>query len=288
MNTASSPLQIHRYPILDSTNTRAKELAMDGAPHGTVVIADQQSAGRGRLGRRFFSPAGCGIYLSLLLRPGEMGLSQCDTVLITTAASVAVARAVSQTLHKELKIKWVNDLYFNGKKVCGILTEGVVNPRRMIDPRRAGNCSQRQAIDAIILGIGVNYRTPEGDFPTELQDIAGALLNAAEAAPPKDELAEAIAREMLSLLPQMESRDFLKEYRDRSMILGRRIRIFPGGASGNHPDISDHGFRVARALDIASNGGLVVQYEDGTVETLTTGEVSVRFADESAQTGGRM
>lgn len=272
MNTASSLLQIHRYPILDSTNTKAKELAMDGAPHGTAVIADQQSAGRGRLGRRFFSPAGCGIYLSLLLRPEEMGLSQCDTVLITTAASVAVARAVSQVLHKELKIKWVNDLYFGGKKVCGILTEGVVNPHR-------------QAVDAIILGIGVNYRTPEGDFPTELQDIAGALLNVTETAPPKDELAEAIAKEMLSLLPQIESRDFLKEYRDRSMTLGRRIRIFPGGAPGDHPDISDDGFRVAQALDIASDGGLVVQYENGTVETLTTGEVSVRFADKATQTG---
>ena len=272
MNTASSLLQIHRYPILDSTNTKAKELAMDGAPHGTAVIADQQSAGRGRLGRRFFSPAGCGIYLSLLLRPEEMGLSQCDTVLITTAASVAVARAASQVLHKELTIKWVNDLYFGGKKVCGILTEGVVNPHR-------------QAVDAIILGIGVNYRTPEGDFPTELQDIAGALLNVAETAPPKDELAEAIAREMLSLLPQIESRDFLKEYRDRSMTLGRRIRIFPGGAPGDHPDISGDGFRVARALDIASDGGLVVRYEDGTVETLTTGEVSVRFADDPTQTG---
>ena len=274
MNTASSLLQIHRYPILDSTNTRAKELAMDGAPHGTVVIADRQSAGRGRLGRRFFSPAGCGIYLSLLLRPEEMGLSQCDTVLITTAASVAVARAVSQTLHKELKIKWVNDLYFGEKKVCGILTEGVVNP-------------QYQAIDVIILGIGVNYRTPEGDFPMELQNIAGALLNAAETAPPKDELAEAIAKEVLSLLPQIESRGFLKEYRDRSMTLGRRIRIFPGGAPGDHPDISGDSFRVARALDIASDGGLVVQYENGNVETLTTGEVSVRFADEASQTGGR-
>lgn len=260
----NSSIHIHHYDILASTNTKAKELVGDGAPHGTVVIADQQSAGRGRLGRRFFSPAGCGIYLSAIIRPDECGLAMSDITLLTTAASVAVARAVSQVLNKEAKIKWVNDLYYDGKKVCGILTESVIDPKR-------------GTIDAIIVGIGVNYREPDGGFPEELQGIAGALVGADETAGgTKDALAEAIAARMFDVLAEIPDRRFLDDYRSRSLLLGRQVRIFPQGAPGSHPDCAQSDNAVVTVLGIADNGGLMVQYDDGRQETLTTGEISLR------------
>ena len=113
--TQSTALQFHRFDQLGSTNAKAKELAVSGAPHGTVVIAEEQTSGRGRLGRAFFSPGGSGVYLSMILRPEKIGLSGGDTILLTTAASVAVARAVKKTLDLDLQIKWVNDLYYNDK-----------------------------------------------------------------------------------------------------------------------------------------------------------------------------
>ena len=266
----NSFIHIYRYDTLDSTNTKAKELVSNGASHGTVVIADQQSAGRGRLGRRFFSPAGCGIYLSAIIRPDECGLAVGDITLLTTAASVAVARAISQVLNKEAKIKWVNDLYYNGKKVCGILTESVIHPKR-------------GTIDAIIVGIGVNYREPDGGFPEELRDIAGALVGAHETAEgTRDALSEAIAAQMFDVLAEIPDRRFLDDYRSRSLLLGRQVRIFPQGAPGSHPDCAQPDGSelvkdaVVTVLGIADNGGLMVQYDDGRQETLTTGEISLR------------
>lgn len=245
---------IHTYPLLDSTNQEAKRLAADGAPHGTLVVAEEQSAGRGRLGRSFFSPRGCGIYLSLLVRPSCIGLTTADTVLLTTASSVAVARAVSQVLHKELDIKWVNDLYFQGKKVCGILTEGVAD-------------METGTIDSVIIGIGVNYKEPPEGYPQELRPIVTALLTAEEGdrCRCKNLLTAAVCRQLLTMLSEIPSREFLQEYKERSLILGRPITV-----------ISTQGSREATALDFTRDGGLKVRFDDGSETTLTTGEISIR------------
>ena len=262
-NTA---LQFHRFDQLDSTNRYAKKLAVSGAPHGTVVVAEEQTCGRGRLGREFFSPKGTGIYLSMVLRPEEIGLGSSSAILLTTAASVAVARAVQATLDLELKIKWVNDLYYNDKKVCGILAEGVIDPKQGL-------------LNAIVIGIGVNCKEPPDGFPEELKDIAGALFSADDSGfedVSTQTLAAAIAVELWAILPTVAGRTFLEDYRQRSMVLGRKVRIFPKNAGVMHPDLSSDG-RIVTATHIDDNGGLVIQQDDGTTKTLTTGEISLRI-----------
>jgi len=260
--TQTTALQFHRFQKLTSTNAKAKELAASGAPHGTVVIAEEQTGGRGRLGRTFFSPKGSGIYLSMILRPEVIGANNESAVLLTTAASVAVARAVKKALHLDLQIKWVNDLYYNARKVCGILAEGSFDPA-------SGSLS------AVVIGIGLNYKEPSGGFPEELRDIAGALfpadiaLSAAastnvDSLPATDTLAVAIAEELLTLADHITDRTFLTEYKARSMVLGQRVRILPRD-------------EIVTAVDITEDGGLVIRQDHGTLETLTTGEISLRI-----------
>ena len=143
------PAPIYIYDTLESSNLTAKQLALAGAPHGTLVLAGQQKAGRGRLGRRFESPAGQGVYCSLLLRPA---LSAADAQTATIAAAVSVARAVKALCGLELGIKWVNDLYYQGKKVCGILTE-------------AGTDIESGQVEWLVVGIGLNLTTTPADWP---------------------------------------------------------------------------------------------------------------------------
>jgi len=175
----------------DSTNRAAKELARQGAPHGTAVLAKRQTAGRGRLGRAFFSPEG-GLYLSVILYP------QCppeDRALMTPMAAVAVCRALEQVCGISPGIKWVNDLYLGGKKLCGILCEG---------------CG-----DAVIVGIGLNLYTPEGGFPAEIP--ATAL----DVPVGRRVLAEAIGQQLL------QPGEFLAEYRERCLLLGKTVTVHP-------------------------------------------------------------
>ena len=118
-------IPLHIFETIDSTSTYAKKLAESGAEHGTAVIALQQTGGRGRLGRSFHAPAGTGIYMSLILKTAA---DFSKAMLVTTAASVAVCRAIRKVCGADPQIKWVNDIYLNGKKVCGILTEAVTDP----------------------------------------------------------------------------------------------------------------------------------------------------------------
>ena len=150
---------IYLYDKLESSNRTAKTLALEGTPHGTMVLTSQQTAGRGRLGRRFESPAGKGIYLSLVLRPG---LPMTEAQAVTVSAAVAVCRAVKRLCGLDLGIKWVNDLYYNGKKVCGILTE-------------AGADIESGQLEWLVVGIGLNLTSRPEDWPEELRPIAGSL-----------------------------------------------------------------------------------------------------------------
>ena len=161
---------LRTYSSLESTNLTAKQLAVAGAPHGTAVAASAQTAGRGRLGRSFFSPKDAGVYLSVILRPQPFdgaapisGLrSTEDAMLMTTAASVAAARAIEAVSGRQVQIKWVNDLYLDGKKICGILTEGVTS-------------FESGTIESIVIGIGINCFPPEGGLPEEIRRTAGCL-----------------------------------------------------------------------------------------------------------------
>lgn len=232
----------------DSTNTCVRRLAEDGAPEGTVVVAAAQTAGRGRSGKSFLSPAGTGLYMSVLLRPQ---LAMGDALLITTAAAVAVAHAVERVAAVTAQIKWVNDVYVDGKKVCGILTEGALDLE---------NGGLRYAI----LGIGINICPPAGGFPPELAPIAGALTETGGEAL-RAPLAAVVLDEFFALYPHLTEKPFYDDYVSRSLLTGRQIEVLRGGMH-----------LPATALGIDRDLHLRVRYADGSEENLAAGEVSTR------------
>ena len=242
---------IYLYDTTDSTNIRARQIAAEGGKHGTNVIAAQQTGGRGRLGRSFFSPKE-GIYISLIIKP-EFDLSQ--SVLVTTAAAVAVAESIEEVCGQKAEIKWVNDIYINEKKVCGILTEGITN-------------FESGQIETLIIGIGIN--TSLKGFPPELLEKAGAV----EGDYSRSALAAAVASKTLELLSHIEDRSFIPAYRQRSMVLGKTVKVLKGAYQADPDEASGI---PARVLDIDDNGGLMVLYTDGSRETLATGEISIRW-----------
>ncbi len=249
-NNKKEELQIEVRNVTGSTNQDAKLAAANGAPHGSVFIANEQTMGRGRRGRNFISMPGNGIYMSIILKPL---LNASDAIYITTAASVAVYRAIKKVTSKDTQIKWVNDLYFEGKKVCGILTEAVTN-------------CETGLIDSIILGIGVNFNIRVEQIPADLKGIAGALYYGDTSGVSRNQLVAEILHQVLQLCMDSDNREFLNDYRENSLVLGREISIL--------------GFcepKKAIAVGIEENGGLIVEYEDGKKETLHTGEVSIRL-----------
>lgn len=235
----------------DSTNRYLKELAAAGAPEGTVIIAGRQSAGRGRLGRSFFSPEEKGIYMSILLRP-EITLER--SVLITSLAAVAVARAMERIGGIRAKIKWVNDIFINNKKTCGILTEAGIN-------------ASEGTLDYAVLGIGINVGVME--FPEELQDIATSVSNECGFEVSKDVLIEEVLKELEEWYPTLWNGGFLEESRKRSLLLGKEIRV----VDETHPE----GGYPAKAVDINELGNLIIE-RDGRIQILNSGEVSIRFS----------
>lgn len=213
------------YPTVDSTNNAAKRLAMDGAAHGTAVLAEQQTGGKGRRGRSFYSPPGTGLYLTVILKPGR-DIQQ--SLLITAAAAVAVTRALHRLGKIESQIKWVNDIYLNGKKICGILAEAVTN-------------LEDGAIEYVVVGIGVNLVSPPDGFPEELRGNVTSVQEETGVSLSRNQLAGEIISQLLELSAQRDSGVFLEEYRSRSCVLGKTINIFsprggiPWHCFGCHP-----------------------------------------------------
>ena len=238
------------FEELDSTNRYLKDLAAKGAGEGTVIIANKQSAGRGRLGRSFFSPEEKGIYMSVLLRP-DIPLERA--VLITSMAAVAVARAIGQVCGITAKIKWVNDIFLNRKKVCGILTEAGIN-------------YEKGTLEYAVLGIGVNVG--EMEFPEELKEIATSVSNECGFEVSKDALIDEILAELENWYPTLADGSFLEESRKRSVLLGKEIRV----VDEMHPE----GGYIATAVDINELGNLIIE-RNGVQSVLNSGEVSIRF-----------
>lgn len=235
-----------------STNEDLKLLARQDAPRGRVLLAKRQTAGRGRMGRSFFSPDGTGLYLSVLLRP-DCSAEECGR--ITQTAAVAALRAAQPFCKDRLEIKWVNDLYRNGKKICGILTEGETDP------------ATGKLLYAVV-GAGFNLCPPKEGFPVEIQEIAGSLRDAFDPT-----LRLRLAAEFLNELERGLARPFseiLAEYRERSLLTGKRVFSPTGAFSGS-----------AAVLGIDDNGGLLLEGEDGGTMTLTWGEVSVKLCESS-------
>jgi len=233
-----------------STNSLLRESAGQGAPEGAVLAAGHQTAGRGRLGRKFHSPEGRGAYFSLLLRPRYKA---CDVALITPAAAVAAALAIEDVTGVRVGIKWVNDLFLNGKKVCGILTEAVLG-------RDSG------FVESAIVGIGINVAQPETGFPEELGCIATALTDSNAAAGRLcNRLIAATLDHFWGFYQNLTAREFLGEYRGRSTLLGQDIYVLATDRE-----------KCARALAIDDDCRLFVRYENGETAALGSGEVSVR------------
>ncbi len=250
---AGPTLEIQVFDSLESTNKTAKEVALTEPNHDIVVLANEQTAGRGRLGRSFYSPQSAGLYLSILFRPS---FDMSHSILITTAAAVAVVRAIEKLTPAELSIKWVNDIYYKEKKICGILTEAISD-------------FETGRIGYVALGIGVNCF--EAAYPEELSGIAGNLGGGFS----RNQLAAEIVNQWYALLPDMETRAFLDEYRQKSDVLGKEILVYQYG------DLSKEGI-LAQALSIDDAGGLVVRFlagpKFGMIETLSSGEVSIKKA----------
>jgi BirA family biotin operon repressor/biotin-[acetyl-CoA-carboxylase] ligase len=244
----ASSFQLEVRKTVTSTNTIAKELAAAGAAEGTVIIATEQTEGRGRMGRTFYSPDSTGLYLSLVLRP-KLNLN--DSLLITTSAAVAVAQAIEKFTKSKVLIKWVNDLFMEGKKVCGILTEASLNVEN-------GN------LEYAVVGIGINVITK--DFPNDLESIAGSILSER---PKNIPIMSALAAEILNKLAfsmdNLTDLNYLQEYKRRSFLIGKDIIVLKGKDT-----------QPAKAIDIDDRARLIVEYPDGSKEALSSGEVSVR------------
>ena len=236
------------FDTIGSTNTYTKELAARGAAHGTVLMADRQTGGRGRMGRSFQSPGGMGVYMSVILRP------QCqpqELMHLTCATAVAACDAVEQAVGLRPGIKWTNDLVYGSKKLAGILTELVVLPEQC--------CA--------VVGIGINCCQAEGDFPEEIRNIAGSLAmvtgKPVSRARVAAALIEALYRMDETLLTGKEA--MLDRYRRDCITLGKDISILRADE-----------VRYGRAVSVDDAGALVVRFADGHTEAVSSGEVSVR------------
>lgn len=230
------------FKSLNSTNTYAKKIAADGAKGGTVIIADSQTEGRGRRGHSFFSPPQTGLYMTVILRPDGFDF---ETDMVTICAGCAVCAAIEALTNKTPEIKWVNDVYLCGKKICGILSEGVTD-------FEAGH------VESIVVGIGVNISTE--NFPREILRKAGSLGITLS----RSEMAAKILEKLEFCLSRTREEN-LADYKKHSLVLGKEVSFIRNG-------VSEHG----KALDIDNKGQLIVLTENGR-EVLNSGEISVKL-----------
>jgi len=242
--------RITLFQEVDSTNDAAKRYAAENKSQDLfdrVFIASTQTAGKGRRGRSFYSPPKSGLYISFLLHPN---LTAESAVMLTTAASVCVYEAVKTVTGLETQIKWVNDVYLDGKKICGILTEAVTD-------------FESGGVESVVIGIGINIST--ADFPGDVSAVAGSLGST------DGDIRSRLAAEVINEVDKIICGDiigsgdfsYIDKYKEKSMVLGREIRIV-------NTD------EAARVLDIDNRGGLVVETENGC-RTLSTGEISIRL-----------
>lgn len=239
------------YKTLSSTNTVLKEYAENGSPEGTVVISEQQTGGKGRMGKSFYSPEGTGIYLSILLRPD---IPANDALFLTTSAAVATARAIESVSDKKADIKWVNDVYINNKKVCGILTEAAFN-------------IETAKLDYAVVGIGINVCFPKGGFPSEIDNIATAVFDSTnDSINKRSELIARLLDYFMDYYSDFQEKSYVNEYIDRSMLIGKDILV-----------IENNNMVPATAVKIDKNCRLKVRFKDNTEKWLSSGEVSIKI-----------
>ena len=249
-------MEIVALHTVDSTNSEAKRQISASGARPMLIASDTQTAGRGRRGNSFFSPPGRGVYFSAVFCP-RTPLE--DALRITAAAGVAVCEAVEALCGRDARIKWVNDVFLDGKKVCGILTEGVSD-------------LESGMAEAIIVGIGVNFRS--GSFPPELSGIATAL-DPQQSLTRNRLIAEIVGR-LYALAENLAAPALMESYRARSLVLGKTVRFYRGQQSFE-----------GEAVEINDQANLVVRLPDGTFETLKAGEISIGSGAFSEKCGAR-
>lgn len=233
---------------VDSTNNYAKKLAQEGAPHGTAVTAETQTGGKGRLGRSFCSPAGSGIYLSVILR---LNKEIEPSMLITSAAAVAVMRAIKKVCGVDTKIKWINDLYLNDRKLCGILTEASLD-------------FETKRLEYVIVGIGINIT--DKAFPPDIKKIASSLSEAVgENEISRNVLIAEVINQLQRVISELDGGEFLEDYRKNSFVLGSEVNVI----------LPNESYK-ATAFEITKEAHLLVRKASGEIAELNSGEISIR------------
>lgn len=247
-------LDLTVLPTAPSTNALVREKANQGRPEGCVIVACEQTDGRGRYGRQFFSPIDSGVYLSLLLRPTAYSPQQATC--LTAAAAAAMCQAIEAVTGQQPGIKWVNDIFLHGKKVCGILTEAAVG-------------LETGALDYMVLGAGVNLYPPVKGFPEEIQPIAGSVLERScpEA---KNRLVGEFLNRFWDFYTHPECRTYLEDYRSRSLAIGQNVTVLSAGRAVS-----------AYAYGIDDDFRLLVRYENGDTEALSYGEIRIQLAESA-------
>lgn len=247
-------LDLTVLPTEPSTNALVREKANQGRPEGCVIVACEQTDGRGRYGRQFFSPIDSGVYLSLLLRPTAYSPQQATC--LTAAAAAAMCQAIEAVTGQQPGIKWVNDIFLHGKKVCGILTEAAVG-------------LETGALDYMVLGAGVNLYPPVKGFPEEIQPIAGSVLERScpEA---KNRLVGEFLNRFWDFYTHPECRTYLEDYRSRSLAIGQNVTVLSAGRAVS-----------AYAYGIDDDFRLLVRYENGDTEALSYGEIRIQLAESA-------
>ena len=241
--------EIHLLNTVDSTNDYAKMLAKQNAPEYTLVVADTQTHGKGRMGRTFSSPSGTGIYMSFILRP-KTSLETAQ--LITSCVAVAISKAIDTLCNCSSKIKWVNDIFLNDKKISGTLTEGAIN-------------FENGSFEYAIVGIGINVRSVKNIFDGELSSIATSIEDETGLKISRSRLIAEVFNNVYLQLQSIDEKSFIKEYKKRSLIVGKDVIV------------SENGQEVfAKAIGIDKTAGLIVQFEDGSTKVLNSGEARIR------------
>ncbi len=253
-------INLETYKCVDSTNSLLKRYASEGHIGDMVVAAEEQTAGRGRKGRSFFSPGGSGLYLSFLLHP-DVPIAKATA--LTTVAAVAEARAIEKVTGLDTQIKWVNDIWMRGKKISGILTE-------------AQTSVEMGTLDYCIVGIGINITEPAGGFPEDIKDIAGAIYEKEEKRENlKNDLAAELIATFLEYYRSFPDPSYLEDYRKRCFCIGKDVTV----VTADHTELAktDGPDRIhARVLGVDDECHLHVRYNDGTEGYLSSGEISIR------------
>ncbi len=248
LTTKEMGRSIHVLEEVDSTNNIVRELETEKAPNGVTVVAEHQTAGKGRIGRSFVSPQGTGLYMSVLVRP-HFDLEFAP--MITAAAACAAAEAVEELCGSRVMIKWVNDLYMNGKKICGILTEASLG-------------LEMHELDCATIGIGINVRSIGRDFDSELKKRATSIEDETGVKVDRNRLCAAVLNRLEPYLGKISDRSFLKAYREREMLTGNMITAVVGNEK-----------LMGEALGIDDNANLIIRLPYGEIKYLSSGEANM-------------